>query len=332
MKALRRVLSSAAAETPYVAYDAPRHGRLRTADEYVASLKGRGLRVSELGEWIKEFVDHKILWPSVNAVAETYRLAENAPEVGTAWSSLTSDEFGAFDQATRLLHPIPKPVCVKAGSFEPVSAMGLPIRTGRHYIKAFKGKVGYVTPADLPDRARDDAFVRGAGTDEAGWAFDGEGAARDLCARHGVGASEAESAVRRVSRALESHGVRDVLSRARYDGELELWRERAFAARVGAQGEESLMRGRFDRVVVGRDDLGAIAWCEVIDFKSEADPSGDVRGAAESYRPQMEAYRAALMSMTGVRAEDVRLTLVFVDRGEVVTLGQSSEAAGSEGS
>lgn len=96
MKALRRVLSSAAAETPYVAYDAPRHGRLRTADEYVASLKGRGLRVSVLGEWIKEFVDHKILWPSVNAVAETYRLAENDPEVGTAWSSLTNERVARF--------------------------------------------------------------------------------------------------------------------------------------------------------------------------------------------------------------------------------------------
>ncbi|MEO0588857.1 MAG: hypothetical protein AAF078_14615, partial [Planctomycetota bacterium] len=81
-----------------------------------------------------------------------------------AGAALMSDEFGAIDPATRMLHPIPKPVCVKAGSFEPVSAMGLPIRTGRHYIKAFKGKVGYVTPADLPSRARGDAFADEAQT------------------------------------------------------------------------------------------------------------------------------------------------------------------------
>jgi HprK-related kinase A len=70
--------------------------------------------------------------------------------VAAGWS-LMSDEFGAIDPATQRLEPIPKPMCLKAGSFPPVEAMGLPIRTGRHYIKAFKGRVGYVTPADLAD-------------------------------------------------------------------------------------------------------------------------------------------------------------------------------------
>ncbi|MEO0964392.1 MAG: hypothetical protein AAFY08_04660 [Planctomycetota bacterium] len=78
--------------------------------------------------------------------------------VAAGWS-LMSDEFGAIDPATRQLQPIPKPMCVKAGSFPPVEAMGLPIRTGRHYIKAFKGQVGYVTPADLADAGHPAPFV-----------------------------------------------------------------------------------------------------------------------------------------------------------------------------
>ncbi|MEM1210087.1 MAG: hypothetical protein AAGI54_12550 [Planctomycetota bacterium] len=78
--------------------------------------------------------------------------------VAAGWS-LMSDEFGAIDPATRQLQPIPKPMCVKAGSFPPVAAMGLPIRTGRHYIKAFKGQVGYVTPADLIDAGHPAPFA-----------------------------------------------------------------------------------------------------------------------------------------------------------------------------
>ncbi|MEM9252784.1 MAG: hypothetical protein AAGB29_10585, partial [Planctomycetota bacterium] len=78
--------------------------------------------------------------------------------VAAGWS-LMSDEFGAIDPATRRLQPIPKPMCVKAGSFPPVQAMGLPIRTGRHYIKAFKGQVGYVTPADLADTGHPAPFA-----------------------------------------------------------------------------------------------------------------------------------------------------------------------------
>jgi len=80
--------------------------------------------------------------------------------VAAGWS-LMSDEFGAIDPGTRELCPIAKPMCVKAGSFAPVEAMGLPIRTGRHYIKAFKGRVGYVTPADLAERGHGGAFARG---------------------------------------------------------------------------------------------------------------------------------------------------------------------------
>jgi hypothetical protein len=56
---------------------------IRTAEDYVHSLRGRGLVVYLFGELVPEPADHPIIWPSVNAVAETYRLGEEVPELGT---------------------------------------------------------------------------------------------------------------------------------------------------------------------------------------------------------------------------------------------------------
>jgi 4-hydroxybutyryl-CoA dehydratase/vinylacetyl-CoA-Delta-isomerase len=55
-----------------------------TADDYLKSLGGRGLNVWYLGEHVDEPVDHPVLRPSANAVAETYRLAAENPELGGA--------------------------------------------------------------------------------------------------------------------------------------------------------------------------------------------------------------------------------------------------------
>ncbi|MCA9718021.1 MAG: hypothetical protein KC468_25330, partial [Myxococcales bacterium] len=48
---------------------------IRTADEYIESLRGRDLAVYLFGERVAEPVDHPVIRPSINAVAETYRLA-----------------------------------------------------------------------------------------------------------------------------------------------------------------------------------------------------------------------------------------------------------------
>ena len=77
-------------------YAAPAFGRISTGDQYVASLRGRDLPVYLFGENIEEFVDHPIVRPSVNAVAETYRLAEREPEVATAYSSLIGGRVHRF--------------------------------------------------------------------------------------------------------------------------------------------------------------------------------------------------------------------------------------------
>ncbi len=69
---------------------------IRTADEYIASLRGRKLRVFLFGERVEEPVDHPIIRPSIEAVAESYRLAERDPALATAQSSLSGLRVNRF--------------------------------------------------------------------------------------------------------------------------------------------------------------------------------------------------------------------------------------------
>mmetsp|Transcript_59919 Transcript_59919/g.140165 ORF Transcript_59919/g.140165 Transcript_59919/m.140165 type:complete len:559 (-) Transcript_59919:29-1705(-) len=77
------------AETPLAALSWPRGNPVQqpeivTAEDFIESLRGRNLKVILQGELISEFVDHPIVWPSVNAMAESYRLAQENPELGAA--------------------------------------------------------------------------------------------------------------------------------------------------------------------------------------------------------------------------------------------------------
>jgi HprK-related kinase A len=67
------------------------------------------------------------------------------------WSYL-SDEFALFDPETQLLEPYPKALCVKAGSFDALRRMRLPIDTNRVYYKGEKGQVAMLDPLKIrPD-------------------------------------------------------------------------------------------------------------------------------------------------------------------------------------
>ena len=74
--------------------DSPR--RIESGDDYVASLRGRNLRVFLFGELVDEPVDHPLIRPSINAVAETYDLALQEPELATAESPLTGKRVNRF--------------------------------------------------------------------------------------------------------------------------------------------------------------------------------------------------------------------------------------------
>ncbi len=74
-----------------------------TGDDYIASLRGRGVEVYLMGEKIAEPVDHPIIRPSINALAMTYDLAVEDPELATA----ASDLIGA--KVNRFLHIVKSP-------------------------------------------------------------------------------------------------------------------------------------------------------------------------------------------------------------------------------
>ena len=68
----------------------------RDAEDYIASLTGRNLEVYLLGERIDEPVDHPIIRPSINAMAESYKLALAELELATAWSSISERSVDRF--------------------------------------------------------------------------------------------------------------------------------------------------------------------------------------------------------------------------------------------
>jgi 4-hydroxybutyryl-CoA dehydratase/vinylacetyl-CoA-Delta-isomerase len=71
---------------------------IETADDYIASLRGRRMNIYFMGERVPEPVDHPVIKPSINAMAETYRLASERPVLGSVRT-----EIGGC-QTNRFLH------------------------------------------------------------------------------------------------------------------------------------------------------------------------------------------------------------------------------------
>lgn len=69
---------------------------IRTGAEYIESLRGRNLRVYLFGELVEEPVDHPLIRPSVNAVAETYDLAVQEPDIASTQSRITGLNVNRF--------------------------------------------------------------------------------------------------------------------------------------------------------------------------------------------------------------------------------------------
>ncbi|HQZ18067.1 MAG TPA: 4-hydroxyphenylacetate 3-hydroxylase N-terminal domain-containing protein [Vicinamibacteria bacterium] len=68
--------------------------------QYIESLRGRNLRVFFMGERVGEPVEHPVIRPSINAVARTYDLANEDPELATAHSSLIGRRVNRFLHVT----------------------------------------------------------------------------------------------------------------------------------------------------------------------------------------------------------------------------------------
>lgn len=79
---------------------------IRTADEYIQSLRNRKLKVYLFGELVDEPVDHPVIRPSINAVADTFRLAEQDPELATVTSTLTGRKVNRFLHVTESVNDV----------------------------------------------------------------------------------------------------------------------------------------------------------------------------------------------------------------------------------
>jgi 4-hydroxybutyryl-CoA dehydratase/vinylacetyl-CoA-Delta-isomerase len=69
---------------------------IKNGAEYIQSLRGRKLKIFLLGKRIEEPVDHPMIRPSINAVAETYDLAVQEPELASAKSSMSGLQVNRF--------------------------------------------------------------------------------------------------------------------------------------------------------------------------------------------------------------------------------------------
>ncbi|HQU86910.1 MAG TPA: 4-hydroxyphenylacetate 3-hydroxylase N-terminal domain-containing protein, partial [Pyrinomonadaceae bacterium] len=69
---------------------------IKTSEDYINSLRGRKLKVYLFGELVEDIVEHPMIRPSINAVAETYDLAEREPKLASATSHLTGEKVNRF--------------------------------------------------------------------------------------------------------------------------------------------------------------------------------------------------------------------------------------------
>lgn len=69
---------------------------LTSGADYIDSLRGRNLDVYLFGERIEEPVDHPMIRPSMNALAASYELAIDDPELATAVSPYTGSRVNRF--------------------------------------------------------------------------------------------------------------------------------------------------------------------------------------------------------------------------------------------
>jgi 4-hydroxybutyryl-CoA dehydratase / vinylacetyl-CoA-Delta-isomerase len=73
---------------------------IRTGADYIESLRGRRLQVYLMGERVDEPTDHPLIRPSIQAVAATYDLAAEHPELAAAHSPLTGQPVNRFLHVT----------------------------------------------------------------------------------------------------------------------------------------------------------------------------------------------------------------------------------------
>lgn len=114
---------------------------------------------------------------------------------------------------------------------------------------------------------------------------------------------------------LATPELRFLLTRNSYASGAEVEREVPFLHRADGH----LVEGVIDRLVILRA-AGNVVGAEILDYKTDALPDGPVSIAAKAahYRPQLEAYRAAVATLYAIPRENVAARLIFLDAAQVV--------------
>ena len=153
---------------------------MKTAQEYIDSLRALKTRVYMFGEQIEDWVDHPMIRPSINCVAMTYELAQDPQyaDLMTATSSLTGHKINRFTHLHQSTDDLVKKVkmqrllgqktascfqrCVGMDSFNAVFSTTYEVdeKYGTHYHENFKNFLTMVQDEDLT--------VDGAMTDPKG--------------------------------------------------------------------------------------------------------------------------------------------------------------------
>ncbi|MBR4617466.1 MAG: PD-(D/E)XK nuclease family protein, partial [Kiritimatiellae bacterium] len=106
--------------------------------------------------------------------------------------------------------------------------------------------------------------------------------------------------------------------------EATVWREKSYEIYRDNDGKGEWETGQFDRVVFTGE--GAEREAVIYDFKTNAQRSSESTEAfeqrmCETYAPQMNAYRVALGTLTGLPASRIRSVLLLQSTGSAVACG-----------
>jgi ATP-dependent helicase/nuclease subunit A len=115
---------------------------------------------------------------------------------------------------------------------------------------------------------------------------------------------------------IQTKAIREALTcGSRQRTSLEVSRELPFARLVDGR----VQRGSIDRVVIERRG-GRIASVSIIDFKTDAISPADAVLLGTHYRPQLQAYRQAVVEMLNVDEKSISIAVLFVEPGLLVNL------------
>jgi len=142
---------------------------IKTGKEYVESLRKRKIQVHLLGEKVENPVDHPIIRPSINSVAETYDVANDPKyeDLATAISHVTGERVNRFTHIHQSTQDLVKKVkllrllgqktgicfqrCVGMDSLNALSCVTFDMdqKLGTEYYKRFVEFLRYVQMNDL---------------------------------------------------------------------------------------------------------------------------------------------------------------------------------------